>query len=505
MVKYTIDHATRARERMKGPDMKAGKDGKLGKTGKDEKTGKGAKAVKDRKEGPIVTDAMGGLTQRRLRFTGALLSFVTVALIILSTTMSWGTLDVTTKIGPIPVTLKADIYEYGINYEANLSTAGGLLGGIGGGMVPSKIAANKVFVYGLGEFQETIGFVKGTSKEKTISTTSYTWPPPENGTSESRITVGVKSIPWWPSGLEQDLNITIEVTSATNMSEIKVVKVWFELHRMIEGQDKYKVVWEKTPGDTLTKVGDRKTYAAKAQAEEDYGEFWIVGKAWLEMKDSFGHSNKISEGSYRELTSPPKEVKLWTISSDKSVRIAALVAAFPLTIMSGCFLITAAIFALMGWRREWQLCLMGAILAILAVVSYASGVYALMDLTGYSSWFHWSAMFPLAIGASLMSIAPALLMFIGRKKKPAKAVGTVKGGAPAPKVSRNAKTGRPADAKKPAKKAQPTAGFDRKPAGMFKPATGTEKKPMDAKKPVMNKEGVDMKSKTLIEKNGDDE
>jgi hypothetical protein len=195
---------------------------------------------------------------------------------------------------------------------------------------------------------------------------------------------------------------------------MKVIRVWFELHRLIDGQDKYKVVWDQSPGDVLTRVGDKRTYSGKAQAEEDFGEFWIVGKVYLELKDSFGNNNKISEGSYRELTSPPKEIRLWTIGDEKSVRIALLVASFPMSIIASCLMITSALMAIAGYRRDWQFCLVGAIFAMLAVGFYASGVYALIDLTGYSSWFSWSSMFPLAVAASFLTVLPAVLVFLGR-------------------------------------------------------------------------------------------
>lgn len=363
---------------------------------------------------------MGGGTASALRLSGAAIAIAALVMMALSTMVPWGNLDVKTKVGTIPVTLKADVYEYGINYEANLNGSQMILGG---GNIPSKIADKKVFLTGLGGFQETIGFVKGTSKEKMIYMTSYTWPPPQNGTAETIITTMVRTIPWWPVGLAQEVGISVEMKNAVNVSELKVQKVSFELHRLIDGVDKYKVAYDASPGEALTKAGDKKTYWAKMTVDEDLGLFWVVGRLELELKDSFGNSNKVSDGKYRELAPPPKEIRLWTMSTEKTASIALMMAAFPLTIAAVSLLAIGSVLCPLGGRYPaigrwaWAILMAGGILAILAVISYVLGINALIDLTGYMDWFKWGPMFYLSIAGACLSVVPGILLFMARPRR----------------------------------------------------------------------------------------
>jgi hypothetical protein len=384
--------------------------------------------------GGSLSPAKGG--QKLFRLLGAATALASLAMMLAASALPWGNLDVETKIGIIPVTLKADVYQYGINYEANLSGAGLF----SGANIPSKISDNKVFLTGLGGFQETIGFVKGSSKEKVAYATSYTWPPPKNGTAEVKLTTMLGTIPWWPVGLAQDVGISVEMVNAVNVSELKVVKVTFEVHRTIGGADRFKVVYEASPGEVLRKAGDRKAFWGKATVDEDFGNFTLVAKVELELKDTFGNTNKRTDGSYYELVPPPKEVRLWTMGTDKTVRIGMMVAAFPLSLASVVLLALGAVAGLLGQRREkaarwaWGLCIAGAVLALLAVLFYVLGVGALIELTGYGEWFSWNPQFYLAVAGSLLSLAPAVMMFLARPppapaKKPAAPAG--KPGAPA--------------------------------------------------------------------------
>jgi hypothetical protein len=87
---------------------------------------------------------------------------VGMMLLLSSLALPWATLKVDTKLGPIPVTLDAQVSEYGVSYTADLSGTQGLIQGSGN--INKKITDKKVFITGLGSFQELIGFIKGSSK-----------------------------------------------------------------------------------------------------------------------------------------------------------------------------------------------------------------------------------------------------------------------------------------------------------------------------------------------------
>lgn len=354
---------------------------------------------------------------------GLACAIASVLMMMAAAMMPWADLDGNTKVGPIPVSLDADLLEYGIDYTADLGNLSGLplFSGLGG-KVPSEMSGNKAFLTGLGEFQDTIGLVKGTSKDKVITVAPYTWPPPQNGAAEVNITTSVKTIPWWPVGLPQDVGMRIELTQTHNFSELKVLKVWFELQLPAKGNGtpKHKTVWETSPKDSLKKVGDATTYSGKATVDDDYGQFALLGYAQLELIDSFGNSSKKPAGGYYEDNPGPKEIKLWTMSVDKTAGIALMAGAFPVTITGAVLLAAGAILGLFARDRDrlgrlsWKVCLAGCILCILAVPFYVTGINALVDLIGYTSWLSWRPVFYLAIAGACLSVMPAVLFFLVR-------------------------------------------------------------------------------------------
>lgn len=361
------------------------------------------------------------MRRNRPRVIGLELAVLGLVLSLAASAMPWGLLDVSTKIGPIPVTLKATVREYGLSYEAHLSGAQTF---IGGGMIPSNISNEKIYLTGLGEFQETVGFVKGTSKEKNTYTTLYTWPPPRNGTALVKVTARVANIPWWPVGVSQDAGITVELEEAANISEVRVHRAWFELHRTIDGQDRYRKVWESTPESALRSAGDRLTYPARVSADGDYGEFSLAGMVELELRDSFGNSNRKADGSYYEVAAPPKPIALWTVSQGGTARLALLVAAFPATLAGGALSGLAALAGALGRRWAWKLCALGAALSLLAVLFFALGAMTVVDLTGYGEWYSWTPQFFLSPAGGAVTAAAAAAMRAG---------GRVRGGVPAQK------------------------------------------------------------------------
>ncbi|MEM2868911.1 MAG: hypothetical protein QW379_00610 [Thermoplasmata archaeon] len=345
-----------------------------------------------------------------LRVAGAVLAIASAAVILIAALLPWAALNVDTRLGPVPVSLRAEVFEYGVSYEANLEGAGL----IGGGAVPSKIKDSKVFLTGLGDFQETIGFVKGTVKEKVNYVTSYTWPPPQNGTAETRLTTFVRTIPWWPVGIEQEAGVRVELLSASNVSELVIERVWLELRRTEGGRELSRVVWSASPSDALRRPGDGRSYSAGVAVDGDYGEFRLVAGVHLHLRDSFNNSNRLGEGVYRELASPPRNITLWTMGTSTTLRIGLMLIALPLSVAAAA-LVAASIAPLYLKKRwAWKLCAAGSALALLAVVFYVLGVQALIELTGYGRWFSWSPAFWLAAAGSVLTIPPAALLFVTR-------------------------------------------------------------------------------------------
>lgn len=374
---------------------------------------KATKRARAPKKVAKVRSRPGPSKRGRLPLVPMALFVVSACMLLGGTIVPWGGLDVETKLGIIPVSLKADVYEYGVSYEADLSGTDILpTGGAGG-----KIKDDRVFLTGLGDFQETIGFVKGSAKTKNHTIELYTLP--DNNNAKVLIETNAASIPWWPVGVPQDIKVIITVLDdpvPVNMTHVEIKKVWFELHRTIDGEDAHKVVWEKTVNEKIKKAGGSRSYSTKVTVDDDWGPFSIVGRAQLDFIDSAGVSNNGKE--LRSYANNPKMIDLWTISQEKIVRIVLMVAAFPVTLLSAVLLILSLMPAYLRKGWAWKLAAAGAILALLAIIFYMMGVDALITLTGYIDWFEYN---PLGLGVAFAGVAVAMastgLMYLARPRR----------------------------------------------------------------------------------------
>jgi hypothetical protein len=344
---------------------------------------------------------------------------VGMMLLLSSLAVPWATLKVKTKLGPIPVTLDAQVSEYGVSYTADLSGTQGLIQGTGD--INKKITDKKVFITGLGSFQELIGFIKGSSKYRNHTIEIFT--KPEN-TATVVIETYAATIPWWPVGVSEPLTVTVRMSEVPqNISHVNIKKVWIELHQTVNGQDRFKVLWETNPtSDKLTKMGDRMSYSTKVVIDSDLGNFSVVGRAQLELIDK---DNVAGSGPGHEIKSfidNPKMINLWTISNGRTARIAMLLMAMPLTVLSMVLMVVSAIASYARSRWAWKLAAIAAILGLLSVAFYYLGVGALIELTGYGKWFGWSPAGPAlaALGGTLGLIGCVLLFVNNRKDGPIK-------------------------------------------------------------------------------------
>jgi len=328
-------------------------------------------------------------------------------LLMVSVAFPWGIIDVKTKLGPIPVTLHADVYEYGVSYTADLSGTGGLFQGTGD--INRKISDQKVFVTGLGSFQETIGFIKGSSKYRNHTIELYT--VPENNKAKVVVETYSATIPWWPINIPEEVHVTVRIIDyqPVNVSYVEVQRVWFELHQTVNGNDRYKTLWESKPGDRLKNLGDEKSYMAHVTVGEELGNFSVVGRAQCLLMDK---NNKTNDGhELKSFAVNPKMINLWTVSQGQTVRIGMLLVAMPLTAMSALILAFSTLPAYLGYRWAWKMAAFGAVLGLLALVFYILGVGALIELTGWGSWFKWSPLGPVitCIGGALGIVGTVLM------------------------------------------------------------------------------------------------
>jgi hypothetical protein len=85
------------------------------------------------------------------------------------------------------------------------------------------------------------------------------------------------------------------------------------------------------------------------------------------------------------------------------------------TILAGVLLLISVVCATKRKRWAWKIAVAGAILALIAIFFYMTGVYALIELTGYIDWFEWDMVgMSVAFTGAGLAIASAVMMFIMR-------------------------------------------------------------------------------------------
>ncbi len=244
------------------------------------------------------------------------LGLAALVMVLLPQALPWATLDATTKYGPIDVQLHAEVSSYGVAYDAKIDTggAGGIIGGLGGALGAGAnidrdvtISEQKTYLSGLGSFQQTIGFVKGSGKER-----SHTLSPFIHGSESSadvRVTTQADLIPWWPVGSPQGLEVSVMLLNLTNATDVLLTRVWVEVWReSAQGGQEVATAWERQTTERLTTEGQIVRYRTAVTIPDDFGKFAVVGRAAVVVHNSLGQENLPVEliRSFEEETGPPK-------------------------------------------------------------------------------------------------------------------------------------------------------------------------------------------------------
>ena len=344
---------------------------------------------------------------------------------ILGTIMSQfavlGTLDVDTKIGPADASLDADFYEHGVNYviSGNMSS-GGLIGGIAGDM-KLEIRDNKTFLTGLGEFQENIGLILDSYKDKkhTIKASILDTETEEFDDTKVWVQTQVDLIPWWPEGVNQKCSVTIILVEPGNCKNVVIdnvqIIVWrdFDNSKQVYTQSSEPLA-EKSTNRQLSRVNESVSFDFYVKISEDLGRFGVIGVVELTIIDK--SDNEIPKNTIINLgeTEPmpaARTINIYTADSGESVSVILMVAAFPLSIISMIFMILALPFVVYPKRGASGLILFAAILSLLAIIFYVNGINTLVNMidsvlkTEVRENFSWNI-------ELILPIIPVVLLFI---------------------------------------------------------------------------------------------
>ncbi|MCJ2540386.1 MAG: hypothetical protein LN414_03845, partial [Candidatus Thermoplasmatota archaeon] len=159
-----------------------------------------------------------------------------------------------------------------------------------------------------------------------------------------------------------------------------VNRVYLEFRREVDGETLTKVVWSKDVNDALTNVGDKRTYKADLEVNEDWGEFLVFGMVEVTMVDANGMT---ATNVYRSYSIEPKVITIWTIPTMEGVRIALLIASFPVYLLGMVFAVGGAVAIVLNKKGRLLLPVIAAAILFLGALFFMMGVTQLADLVGF--------------------------------------------------------------------------------------------------------------------------
>jgi len=297
----------------------------------------------------------------------AVLLVVSIIMAGLALTLQIADLDVDTRVGSVDFKLDTDWKAGSVTYTGSASDFG------------VEVEDKQVLLEGTGNFQEAVGFLKGTSKRVTNSITPYT--TDFLGTKATlNVTTVTETIPWWVVGVSTPCKVEVELTEWMNVTSLTVDRVYLEFRREIDGETKKKVVWSRDVNDAFVEIGDKQTYKADLKVGEDWGEFQVFGMVDVTMVDADGET---ATNVYRSYSTEPKAITIWTIPTGDGVKIALLIAAMPVYILGMIIAIGGAVAIVLKKKGRMVLPIVAAVLLMLGALFFMIGVTQLAELVGY--------------------------------------------------------------------------------------------------------------------------
>ncbi len=320
----------------------------------------------------------------------ALLLVASIAMASVALVVQVADLDVDTRVGIVDFQLDTDWKAGSVTYTGSASEFG------------VDVEGEQVLLEGTGDFQEAVGFLKGTSKRVTNSITPFT--TDFLGTRATlNVTTGTDTIPWWVVGVSTPCRVEVELIESMNVSSLTVDRVYLEFRRKVDGETLKKVVWSKDVNDPLTNVGDKRTYRADLDVNEDWGEFQVFGMVEVTMVDSNGLTATQMLKSY---SIEPKAITIWTIPTTEGVKIALLIASLPVYVLGMIFAVGGAVAIVLNKRGRLMLPIIAAVLLLLGALFFMMGVTQLADLVGYPDDLSFASGFYLM----LLGFVPAMVV-----------------------------------------------------------------------------------------------
>jgi hypothetical protein len=372
----------------------------------------------------------------QFRYIIVIILAISFLLAVISQYIVLGDLEVDTKIGPADASLDAEFYEHGVNYViiGNMSS-GGLIGGISGGL-SLELRENKTYLTGLGEFQENIGLILNSYKDKSYQISTSIQAPGSDEFKDTKITVENHNdlIPWWPQGLAQRYTVTITYSEVGNSQKVVINEIRILLWRDLDTEkqvylESSKPIERISPDHQLTKLNESKKYDFDVTISGDYGTVGLIAVVDVTIIDSSG--NEVPENAIINLgkldpVPAGRTNNVYTMDQGSAFSIVLMVAAFPITIVSMIFMLLAIPFIIKNHRTGFIVIQISLILLVLSIVFFVNGIETLVTLidsvldTPVRENFQWSANLVVPILAIILLILAAIFSFIIRPAKEVK-------------------------------------------------------------------------------------
>jgi hypothetical protein len=308
----------------------------------------------------------------------------------LAVTMQVADFDVDTRVGIVDFELDTDWKVGSVTYTGSAGDLGVEVGG------------EQVLLEGTGDFQEAVGFLKGTAKRVTNSIKPFTTNPPY---AILNVTTATETIPWWVVGVSTPCRVEVELIESINVSSLTVDRVYLEFRREVDGQVLTKEVWSKKVNDALVDVGDKHTYETDLEVNEDWGEFQVFGMVEITMVDADGvTATQIKRSYFNE----PKAITIWTIPTVDGIRIVLLIAALPVYMLGMLFAVGGAVVTVLDKKGRLVLPIAAAALLLAGAFFFMLGVSQLADLVGYPDDLSYN----MGFYVMLLGFAPAMVVAI---------------------------------------------------------------------------------------------
>jgi hypothetical protein len=336
----------------------------------------------------------------------AVLLVASIALAGIALAIPLADLDVDTRVGIIDFKLDTDWNVGKVTYTGSAADFG------------VDVEGEQVLLEGTGDFQEAVGFLKGTSKSVTNFIEPYTTGAQGiRGTAQVNVTVSTETIPWWVVGIATPTTVEVELVETVNMSSLQVDRVYLEFRREVEGQILSKEVWSKKVNDPLEKVGDKRSYSTDLEISEDWGEFMVFGMVEVTMVDVDGVT-ALPENVFRSYSTEPKVITLWSISTGQGVKIAMVIVAMPVFIVGIIMAALAIVTVLRKGKGRLVLPIGAGVLLILGAIFFNLGTSELADLVGYPDDMEYRAGYYIMLAAfAPATIAGVLIGYEGTRWK----------------------------------------------------------------------------------------